>query len=1085
MSFVHLHTHSHYSLLDGLSKIGDLVSEASRLEMPALALTDHSNMYGAIEFYKKAKKAGIKPIIGVEAYLAARALKNKEPGIDERRYHLTLLAENDKGYHNLIKLVTISNLEGFYYKPRIDKEVLKQHSTGLIALSGCMGGEIPRTVYRGDMEEAGRLVSEYKEIFGKDNFFIETAHHPGIPNHDQVQASLRELAKETKTPIVATQDSHYIKPDDAPAQDVLLAVQTNSKLDDEDRLTMKADDYSLRSPKIMKELFKDLPEAIQNTLLIAERSNLEIPLGILKFPNFPVPSGFTPETFLEKLCRENLSKYYGQHPSDEIKKRLDYELSIIKRTGFSTYMLLVADIVRYATSQKIPLNARGSAGGSLVSFILGIVNTDPIKYNLFFERFLNPDRISPPDIDLDIADTGRDHILEYVQNKYGRDRVAQIITFGTMAARAAIRDAGRALGMSYGFCDQLAKLIPFNPTQGMKEGWLEHCLNEIEEFKTIYKNDPEAKRLIDSAKKLEGVARHASVHACGVVITNEPMSESIPLQYATSHGDSDANQQVIVTQYEMHAIEDLGILKMDFLGLKNLSIIESTMKLVKERRDIEIEIDNLSLDNPEVFKTLAEGKTVGVFQLEGQGMTRYLKELRPTNIEDIIAMISLYRPGPMELIPSYIKRKHGKEQVVYLHPKLEPILRNTYGIAVYQEQMMQIVRDLAGFTLAEADILRKAIGKKIKSLLEEQKKIFVERMVKNNIEKSVARQLGGLLEPFARYGFNRSHAASYALVAYQTAYLKTAYPIEFMTALLNADEKDIERIGFLIKEAHLHGIEVLPPELNASFDGFSPEDSPASVQDDKADENKQAKTIRFGLRAIKNVGSNAVRSIIKERSENGPFTSLENFLDRIPPTDINKKTLESLIKSGSLDKFGERAGLLENVETLLAYQRESARALKGGQSSLFSGGESTALPPLRLRETEPASQEEKLKWEKELLGLFVSGHPLDKFKDILERQPINIKNIKTMKEGTPVLIGGLIEELKKVLTKKNEPMLFLKLADFTDNIEAVVFPRLLAANGGIFQPDKCIAIKGSVSLRNGSPSIICNEAKILGEKKID
>src|SRR3990167_5521465 len=580
MSFVHLHTHSHYSLLDGLSKINDLIFEASRLEMPALALTDHGNMYGAIEFYKKAKKAGIKPIIGVEAYLAARALKDKEPGIDERRYHLTLLAENDEGYHNLIKLVTISNLEGFYYKPRIDKEVLKQHSTGLIALSGCMGGEIPRTVYRGDMEEATRLVSEYKEIFGKDNFFIETAHHPGIPNHDQIQASLRELARGTKTPIVATQDSHYIKPDDAPAQDVLLAIQTNSKLDDEDRLTMKSDDYSLRSPKIMKELFKDLPEAIQNTLVIAERANLEIPLGILKFPDFPVPNGFTPETFLEKLCRENLPKYYGQHPSDEIKKRLEYELSIIKKTGFSTYMLMVADIVRYATSQKIPLNARGSAGGSLVSFILGIVNTDPIKYNLFFERFLNPDRISPPDIDLDIADTGRDRVLEYVQNKYGRDRVAQIITFGTMAARAAIRDTGRALGMSYTFCDQISKLIPFNTD-------LKESLETVPDLKEMYETNSEAKRLLDAAKHLEGVARHASVHACGTVISEKPMTEYLTLQYAPQ------DKEGIITQFEMHSVEDLGLLKMDLLGLKNLTIIEDTVRLVRDIRGEEIKISSL------------------------------------------------------------------------------------------------------------------------------------------------------------------------------------------------------------------------------------------------------------------------------------------------------------------------------------------------------------------------------------------------------------------------------------------------------------------------------------------------------------
>ncbi|MDP3785129.1 MAG: DNA polymerase III subunit alpha [bacterium] len=1070
MSFVHLHNHTHYSLLDGLTKIDELVKEGARMEMPAMAITDHGNLYGAIEFYKKAKDEGVKPIIGVEAYVAARTLHDKEPNIDDKRYHLVLLAENFEGYKNLIELVTVSHLEGFYYKPRIDKELLRKHSKGLIALSGCMGGEIPRALFRKDIEGAEKLVAEYKDILGPRNFFIETSHHPGIPNHSDIQKALRELAAKTKTPLVATQDAHYLRPEDAAAQDVLLAIQTSTRLDDEDRLTMKADDFSLRSPQTMRELFKDLPEAVENTLAIAERANLTIPLGVMQLPHFDVPKEFTPESYLKELCQNGLKTRYGERANEEIKQRLAYELSVIEKTGFASYFLIVQDFVNWAKRQGIMVGpGRGSAAGSIASYLLGITNVDPIKYNLIFERFMNPDRISPPDIDLDFADTGRDRVLEYVENKYGRDKVAQIITFGTMAARAAIRDAGRALGMPYGFCDRIAKLIPFNPTQGMKEGWLIQCLKEIGELKEIYKNEPEAKRLIDAALKLEGVARHASVHACGVVMTSEPLKNIVPLQYASSQGESSSAKEVIVTQYEAHAIEDLGLLKMDFLGLKNLSIIEYALKLIEERHGVQINIDTIPLEDPKVFKTLAEGKTVGVFQLEGQGMTRYLKELRPTNMEDIIAMISLYRPGPMELIPSYIKRKHGKEQVTYLHPKLEPILKNTHGIAVYQEQMMQIARDLAGFTLAEADTLRKAIGKKIKYLLAEQTEKFVSRMIKNGIEKSITQKLGELLEPFARYGFNRSHAASYAIVGYQTAYLKTYYPLEFMSALMNADQKDIERIGFLIKEGTGMGIEVLAPDVNTSYDNFTPEDGLG----------KQA--IRFGLGAIKNVGSNAVRAIIQERSERGIFGTLADLLERIESKDMNKKSLEALIKSGALDKLGERARMLENIDTLLSFQREAGGTNAKNQSSLFGSSGEKFSYTLRLKDAPPASSQEKLRWEKELLGLFVSGHPLEKFRAKLEKAPFNIKLVKSMKAGTPVVIGGIIEEMKKVLTRKGEPMLFLRLADFTDTIEAVVFPRLLASSGSIFQPDRCVALKGAVSIRNGASSLICEQARNLGE----
>jgi len=1056
MSFVHLHTHSHYSLLDGLSKIKDLVREAARMEMPALAITDHGNLYGAIEFYKAAKSAGIKPIIGVEAYIASRSLKDKEPGVDERRYHLILLAENDEGYHNLIELVTTSHLEGFYYKPRMDKELLRKHSKGIIALSGCMSGEISRAVARNDTESAQKLVSEYKDIFGKENFFLEISHNPGIEGHEEIQKGLTLLARQTETPLVATQDSHYLKPEDAEAQDILLAVQTNSKIDNEDRLTMKAGDFSFRSPKAMREFFKDFPDACDNTLKIANRVRVSIPMGVIQLPHYDVPGGKGPEKYLAELCYERLPQKYPA-VTLEIKKRLDYELGVIGKTGFSTYFLMVQDFVNWARTEGIVVGpGRGSAAGSLVSYVLGITNIDPIAYNLIFERFMNPDRISPPDIDLDFADTGRDRVLEYVRNKYGRDKVASIITFGTMAARAAIRDAGRALGVPYAFCDQLAKLIPFNPTQGMKEGWLAECLEDVEELKKIYKENAEAKKLIDSAIKLEGVARHASVHACGVVITKDPLKNIVPLQYATGN---EVTGNVVVTQYEMHAIEDLGLLKVDFLGLKNLSIIENTLNLVKKRHGTTLNLDQINHEDTNVFKTLAEGKTIGVFQLEGQGMTRYLKDLGPTNIEDIIAMMS-----------SILCRKHGHERVTYLHPKLEPILKNTYGIAVYQEQLMQIAQALAGFTLAEADTLRKAVGKKIRSLLEEQTEKFVAKMIENKIEKNVAKKLGELLEPFARYGFNRSHAASYAEVAYQTAFLKTYYPIEFMTSLMNADEKDVERVGFLIKEASELEIEVLPPEINSSYENFAPE------------EKNGKPAIRFGLLAIKNVGSNVVRAIIHTREQDGQFSSLTNFLERVPYQDLNKKSLEALVKSGAMDSLGERSQMLENIEALLAHHRDSTKDINSSQTSLFGNSGQKLSSTLVLKEFPPATQEEKLRWEKELLGLFISGHPLEKFRKLLARQKTNIKMIKTFTEGSPVVVGGIIEEFKKVLTKQNQPMLFLKIADLSDSIETVVFPRLLSNNGNVFALDKCVVIKGKVSIRNGNPSIICEDARNLGEK---
>jgi len=1067
MSFVHLHTHSHYSLLDGLAKIDDLVNEAVRLKMPALALTDHGNLYGAIEFYKKARAAGIKPIIGVETYLAKRSLYEKQSGIDDKRYHLILLAENNVGYQNLLKLVSISNLEGFYYKPRLDKETIRKYSKGLIALSACLSGELSRALLANDPERAEELVLEYQGIFGKNSFFIEIEHHPGIPNHAKIQKQLVELAKKTGTPLVAAQDIHYLKREDAEAQDILLAVQTNNKISDDERLTMKEDDFSFTGGDEMAEFFKNTPEAIENTVKIAERCNVTIELGKIQLPYFEVPEKETPDSYLEKLCEKKLPERFGQSISEEIKNRLKYELSVIGKTGFAPYFLIVQDFVNWAKNNGIVVGpGRGSAAGSLVSYILSITDIDPLKYNLLFERFLNPERISMPDIDLDFADTRRDEVIEYLSKKYGTDHVAQIITFGTMAARAAIRDAGRALGFNYSFCDELAKMIPFGFS-------LKKALNRVTELKNSYHSNPDTQKLLDTAKKLEGVARHASVHACGIVITKNPLDESIPLQYATAKGEEGIKNQIVISQYEMHAVEDLGLLKMDLLGLKNLTIIESTMNLIKEIHQKEIDTKNLEPNDPKVFKTLAGGHTVSVFQLEGSGMTHYLKELVPTNFEDIIAMISLYRPGPMELIPSYIKRKHGQEKISYLHPKLEPILKNTYGIMIYQEQLMQMARDVAGFTMPQADTLRKAVGKKIKKLMMEQKEKFVKGVLENTDSKSLGDALWKLIEPFGSYGFNRSHAAAYASIAYQTAYLKTHYPLEFMTAAMAAEEKDVEKIALLVTECERLGIKVLGPDINVSMQSFTP-DPPASTQ------RGEPSFIRFGLAGIKNVGHNIVEALVGERERGGLFRSLNDLLERVRDKDLNKKSLEALAKTGALDKLAERNAIIENMDKILEYHKESGKTSNKNQSSLFSLVEDkSSLPGLKLKETTPATSKEKLQWEKELLGLYVSGHPLEKFKDALKKYKVNIADIKKLGDGTPVVAAGMIEEIKKIITKKGEPMLFVRLADFSDSIEVVIFPRMLLAFGHFFQIGNCIVIKGKLSFRNSNPSIIADELRRL------
>lgn len=1051
--FVHLHTHSHYSLLDGLAKIDGIIARTKQLGMNTIALTDHGVLYGAIEFYKKAKKEGIKPIIGVETYVAPTSRTSKEPG--EKYYHLILLVKNSTGWKNLITLITKAHLEGFYYKPRLDKELLREHHEGLIALSACLSGEINRHLLHDRYEEAKRLAFEYRDIFGPENFFLEIGHHPNIPETTKVKNEAIRLSRETGIPLVATQDIHYLAPEDSEYHDVLLAVQTGNRLSDDDRLTLKTDDFSLNSPEDMIEKFKDTPEAIENTVKIAERCNLEIELGKTQLPDFPKPDGLSGDEYLHTLVGERIgNRFTPEAQTDVIQARVTYELQVIAKMGFADYFLIVQDLVGWAKSHGIAVGpGRGSAAGSLVSYILGITDINPLDHDLLFERFLNPDRIQMPDIDIDFADTRRDEVLAYARQKYGDDRVAQIITFGTMAARAAVRDAGRAMGLSYSFCDQIAKLIPFN----MK---LEESLEKVAELKQLYDGNDDAKRVLDAARHLEGVARHASVHACGTVISKNPLINYVPLQFAPQ------DKTNIITQFEMHAIEDLGLLKIDLLGLKNLTIIEDTIRLIKDKNGEEVIISKLPLDDQKTFALLQAGNTTGVFQFESSGMRRYMKEIKPSQLEDLIALVALFRPGPMELIPSFIKRKHGEEAITYLHPRLEPILKNTYGIGVYQEQMMRIARDLAGYTLAEADTLRKAIGKKIKSLLDEQKEKLISGMVKSEIDQRTAKAIWELFPPFARYGFNKSHAACYALIGYRTAYLKVHYPVEFMTSLLNAEVSDIERIAFLVHEAKQDNIEVLPPDINKSSVNFAPE----------------GEKIRFGLRAIKNVGEQITKNIIEERAMRGEFKDLNDLLTRIQHKDMNKKSLESLAKSGALDSLGiERNQALQNMDEILKFASAVRKNGEQSHNSLF-GGNGYGNIALRLKPVAAIGSQEKLLWEKELLGLYVSDHPLRQFANKIKEfkaRPIH-EVLRVKDERSTFIIAGIVSKIQKIFTKKGDPMIFAKIEDFSpQSIEVIVFNNTLAKTMALWEENKPVFIRGRMSWRNGEPKMICDGATEL------
>ncbi|MFH1169965.1 MAG: DNA polymerase III subunit alpha [Candidatus Vogelbacteria bacterium] len=1059
MSFVHLHTHSNYSLLDGLSKIDGMIAKAKRLGMPAIALTDHGNLYGAIEFYKTCKANDIKPIIGVEAYIANRSRHDKEPNIDNKRYHLTLLAKNKTGYQNLIKLVTASNLEGYYYKPRMDKELLAQHHEGIICLSGCIASELGRALQQNDRARAKTIIQEHQEIFGAENYFLEIMHHPKIETQTAIKLATIELAKKFKIPLVATHDSHYLEPDDAKAHDTLVAIQQNN-FDDHKRFSAVGEDFSFIDQIEAGKLFADTPEALANTLHIADLCSLELELGKWVFPHYPLPAGQSYDQLLTNQTKEWLTNYLINNldQREEAKLRLEYELSIITKKGYSPYFLVVSDIINYARIQGIFTNTRGSAAGSFVSYLLGITSVDPLLYKLPFERFLNPDRPSPPDIDMDFADKRRDEVISYVKQKYGEDKVAQIGTFGSMMARGAVRDVARALGFPYAVGDRISNLIPLG-SQGFPMT-IARALELTPELKEAYAREPETKQIIDLAEKIEGGPRHISVHAAGVVIAPTAITDYVPVQLDPKGGK-------IITQYDMYAVEETGLLKLDFLGIRNLSILEDSIRLVKKIHGLEIEIEKIPMDDKKTFTLLTKGETSGLFQLNGSGMTKCLKELKPTTIHDINVMVALYRPGPMDNINEYIARKHGQKPIEFLHPKMKSFLETTYGVLVYQDDLLMTAIEVAGYSWGEVDKFRKAVGKKIPKEMAKQHLLFVDGCIKNSgMKKDKAEELWDLFEPFAGYGFNKAHAASYGKVAYQTAYMKANYPAEYMTAVLSAESGNMETITETIIECGRMGLPVLPPDINESFGDFTV----IKIPSDK---------IRFGLYTIKNLGTEIAEVIVTERKKHGPFLSLPNFLERITHRNLNKKSLEALIQAGAFDSLGiDRATILANLDRLLAYNRDVG-ADRQNQGSLFTlMADSSSVPSLKLDPAPPASLREKLAWEKELLGLYVSGHPLEPYRAKFT-EANSIKNLKLGKEGAPAVVGGLIEEIRPVITKRGDRMAFFKLADFTDRIEVVAFSRQYEQYKELLVAEKCIAVRGQLSLRNGEASIILESAKEL------
>ena len=1089
--FVHLHIHSEFSLLDGANRIKDLPVRAKELGMKAMAITDHGVMYGAIDFYKACKKEGIKPIIGCEVYVAPRTRFDKEPNIDNHYYHLILLAKNNQGYKNLSKLVSLGFVEGYYYKPRIDLEILEKYSEGLICLSACLAGAVNQALLNGQEEKAEEVALWHKKVFGED-YYIEIQNN-GIPEQVLANQKLVKLARKLDIPLVATNDAHYLKKEDAYNHEVLLCIQTGKKMSDPDRMRFDTDELYVKSPEEMSEYFKAFPDAIENTVKIADKCNVEFEFGHTILPNYDVPAEYpTHYDFFKKLCDDGIKKRYGENPSKEILDRAEYEISVIKKMGYVDYFLIVWDFIHYAKSQGIPVGpGRGSGAGSIIAYAMEITDIDPMKYGLLFERFLNPERISMPDFDVDFCYERRQEVIDYVSRKYGHDHVSQIITFGTMSARMVIRDVARVLEMPYAEADSLAKMIPNELHITIKK-----ALEQNKELNDKYENDPNIKNLLDIAMGLEGMPRQASTHACGIVITKEPVDTYVPLYVRDGQ---------ISTQYIMTTLEELGLLKMDFLGLRTLTVIQDTIDLVKQNRGIDVEFDK-EMSDPKVYKLWQEGKSCGIFQFESQGMTNFMKELKPDCLEDLIAGVSLYRPGPMDQIPRYIKGKQNPGHNEYTHPSLEPILNVTYGCMVYQEQVMQIVRDLAGYSLGRADLVRRAMGKKKLDVMAKEREVFINGQVdengnvvvpgcvRNGIDKESANKIFDEMAEFAKYAFNKSHAACYAVVAYRTAYLKAYYPAEFMAATLNSFLGNLDKIPQYIDECKNLGIEILRPDINRSSTKFTVEDG----------------KIRFGLGSIKNVGIAPVDAIVNERKENGDYKSFVDFCERIADETVNKKCVESLIKAGVFTEFPQtRATLLASFENIIDTIQSYNKKGFDGQVSMFDLGTQEQKEDMQekkytFEEHEEMSSKDLLSMEKEMLGIYISGHPLEKYRELIEKETTinsidlrqieeqsytnieteNITEKSKFKDGQRVKYAGIITSIKKKYTKNNKIMAFVTVEDLYGTAEFIVFESTYMNCKSSLVEENIVIIDGRLSIReDDTPTIIASEIKEFTEKK--
>lgn len=1057
MSFTHLHVHTEYSILDGLSNINALVKRAKELDMPALAITDHGTMYGVVDFYHAANEVDLKPIIGVEGYLAARGMKDRDPQYDKRSSHLLLLAENQIGYKNLLKIATAAQLDGFYYLPRIDHDFLAAHAEGLIATSGCMAAEIPRAINQGKLEDAQKKMNWYYEVFGPENFFLELQQHE-IPELEKINRALIEMGPRYNAQFVATNDVHYINPNDAYLQDVLLAIQTGKILSDPDRMRMTDETYYLRTPQEMRTIFAEVPGAIENTLLIAERCNVDLEFKEYHLPNFPVPEGKTPDSFLKELCERGLRKRYGDRADDPvIRERLTYELDIIKSMGFDAYFLIVWDLIQYAQKNGIWYNARGSAAGSIVSYCLEITPIDPLEHKLIFERFLNPGRVSMPDIDLDFPDDRRAEMMHYCADKYGHDKVAQIITFGTMKARAAIRDVGRVMDIPLQEVDRVAKAIPNLPPMSIEE-----ALVKSPEFQQLYNDAPYLQSLINTAKGVEGTVRNAGTHAAGVVVTDRPVEEYTPLHRPTGNiGDSPINT---VTQYEMSVVDKLGLLKIDFLGLSTLTIMALTSQFIEERHGINFTLDTIPTDDPETFELIGRGETIGLFQVESSGMRRYLKEMKPTRLEHVIAMVALYRPGPMDFIPDYIDRMHSRQEISYRHEDLIPIYEETFGIPVYQEQIMHSAVAIAGYTPSESDSLRKAVAKKKEADLKKHKKKFISGAVNRGVDQKTAEQIFTDWEKFARYGFNKAHAADYGLISVQTAYLKTHYPVEYMAALLTVYQNNTDKVTLYASECRQMGIEVLAPNVNFSCYGFTIEDNPRGES-----------CIRFGLGAIKNVGEGPVEMIIQGRDEQ-PFQDVNDFLRRVDMRKVGKRALESLIQVGALDDFGNRPALLESMDRIIAVSSSNFQAADAGQFSMFGDGtgltETIKLPDAKTN----ISRRAQLDWERELIGLYVSDHPLSTVMESLKQYVTHFaQDLNEAKHQERVRVAGIVTKIRQHQTKNGKSMAFATIEDIQGMIDLVIFPNTWKKYAENIRFDEIIYVKGKADANGGETKVLVDQ----------